>query len=148
MTFSLHTLPKRLGRRHKRVGRGHGSGRGTYAGRGIKGQRARKGGRRGMIRRSLKHIVARLPKQRGFTSRTPKYMTVSLAMLEKHFANGDHVTPATLTQKGMAMLGYRGVKVLASGTLTKKLTVTAHAFSATAVQAIEKAGGSIRRLRP
>ncbi|MBI3956377.1 MAG: 50S ribosomal protein L15 [Candidatus Kerfeldbacteria bacterium] len=143
---SLATLPKRPGRRTRRFGRGHGSGRGTYAGRGIKGQRARSGGRRGMIRRSLTRMLSKLPKQRGFQSDRPKYTIVTLAFLETAFAPKAVVSPATLAGHGVKAVRTRGVKILGTGSLTKPLTVHAHAYSATAKKAILAAGGTATML--
>ncbi len=147
MKLSLSTLPERAGRRTKRIGRGHGSGRGTYAGRGMKGQRARTGGKKGLGKRSSKQLISHLPKRRGFRSTTPKYRTVSLRFLERQYAAGDTVSPATLAARGCAhTTAHRGVKILGTGVLTKKLTVQAHAFSATAERAILQAGGTVVRL--
>lgn len=147
MTITLHTLPKRPGRRTRRVGRGHGSGRGTYAGRGLKGQRARTGGRKGNIRRALSATMSKLPKRRGFTSRTLRYREVSLGVLEKAFSAGDQVTPRQLNDLGYRLTKRRGYKILGSGVLSKALTVHAHAFSRTAALAITKAGGSVVHLK-
>ena len=141
MTITLHTLPKRPGRSARRVGRGHGSGRGTYAGRGIKGQRARTGGRTGNIRRALTATMSKLPKRRGFHSRILRYRDVPIAFLEKTFSAGDSVTPRTLADLGFRLTNRRGYKILGNGTLTKVLTVHAHAFSGAAARAIIKAGG-------
>lgn len=144
-TLGLNTLPPVHGRRHRRVGRGHGSGRGTYAGKGIKGQRARTGGRTGIVRRSLKHIIGRLPKQRGFLPRHPSYTVLNLAALGQLFRDGDAVSPATLVAHGVMVRG-RGLKILGSGKLEKNLTVSAHAFSRTAERGITAAGGRCVRL--
>ncbi|MBI4414998.1 MAG: 50S ribosomal protein L15 [Candidatus Kerfeldbacteria bacterium] len=144
-TLGLNTLPPVHGRRHRRVGRGHGSGRGTYAGKGIKGQRARTGGRTGIVRRSLKHIIGRLPKQRGFLPRHPAYTALNLSVLQRLFHDGDTVSPTTLAVHGIAVHG-RGLKILGSGKLEKKLTVNAHAFSRTAERGITAAGGRCVRL--
>lgn len=146
MPISLHQLPKRPGRRHRRVGRGHGSGRGTYSARGIKGQRARTGGRKGITRRALAQTMRGLPKQRGFKSITPRYVAVNLAAIERHFAGGDVVTPERLARLGYKSDGMRGLKILGSGKLTKALTVQAHAFSTSAAHAITQAGGRVIRL--
>lgn len=146
MTIALHTLPPRHGRRRKRLGRGYGSGRGITSGRGTKGQRARTGGRKGLDRRALKGLVSHLPKKRGFTARHPAYVPVNLSYLETAFQDGTTVTPAVLAARGIAAQGRRGIKILGSGTLTKKLVVHAHAFSASAERAITKAGGTAIRL--
>ncbi len=145
--MQLHTLPKRHGRKAKRLGRGHGSGRGITSGRGTKGQKARTGGKKGLAKRALKSLVSHLPKKRGFTSRRKPYRIISLAILERHFQNGDRVTAERLLELGCGLHGYRGWKVLGSGTLTKKLAVAAHAFSNSAERAITRAGGTTIRLR-
>ncbi len=147
MTLRLHTLPKRRGRRSKRVGRGHGSGRGTYAGRGMKGQRARTGGKSGLAKRALKQLVSHIPKQRGFRSFRPRFQTVTLAILERRFQEGERVTPERLAALGYRRRGTRGVKILGGGALTKKLTVAAHAFSESAKRGITQAGGTVITLR-
>ncbi len=147
MTTALHSLPRRHGRKTRRVGRGHGSGRGTYSARGIKGQRARTGGKKGITQRALKQVVAHLPKQRGFRGRQLPFFAVNLDVLERGFTAGETVTPERLHAFGFQPTGFRGVKILGNGILTKKLTVRAHAFSATAERAITKAGGAVIRLR-
>ncbi|MBI4425988.1 MAG: 50S ribosomal protein L15 [Candidatus Kerfeldbacteria bacterium] len=147
MPLSLHQLSTNPGARvrRRRVGRGNAS-RGTYSGRGLKGQRSRSGGRRGLIRRSLRALLERVPKQRGFTSRHHKLAVVNLTELEQAFDVGQVVTPELLEQKGLVRTSGAGVKVLGRGTLSKKLTVRAHAFSASAQQAIAAAGGTVVRL--
>lgn len=145
--MQLHTLPKRHGRKTKRLGRGHGSGRGITSGRGTKGQKARTGGKKGLAKRALKSLVLHIPKQRGFTARYQPYRIISLDILERYFENGDRVTAERLKELGYGSRGYRGWKVLGNGTLTKKLTVAAHAFSNSAERAITKAGGTTVLLR-
>lgn len=142
--LSLHTLSTVAGSRprRRRVGRGNGS-RGTTSGRGAKGQRSRTGGTRGIIRRSMRSLMERVAKQRGFTSRTLKLVPVNVGDLEVHFDNGATVGQAELVHKGLLRPVDRGVKILGMGTVTKKLTVRAHAFSAAAREAIEKAGGKV-----
>lgn len=141
-TFSLHSLASPRGRkRTRRVGRGHGSGRGTTAGRGTKGQKSRTGGRRQTKRRGLKMFLAQLPKRRGFTASQPKARAVNVEVLEKHFSQGDRVTPESLVQKDIIPSAKGEIRVLGGGTLTKKLYVVADGFSASAQSAILKAGG-------
>lgn len=147
MTIGLHNLSRSGGHRSRRVGRGHGSGRGTYAGRGMKGQRARTGGRKGIIRRSFSRTIAHLPKQRGFRGPSLPYRIVNLDVLERHCQANENVTPQRLAGLGFSLLGRRGVKILGEGKLTKALTVSAHAFSQSAERAITKAGGTVIRLR-
>ncbi|MCS7236157.1 MAG: 50S ribosomal protein L15 [Armatimonadota bacterium] len=136
-------------RRRKRVGRGLGSGKGTYAGRGIKGQKARSGkGPRPGFEGGQTPLGKRLPFQRGIraygSSHTggrprPGYVEVQLTKLAR-FEPGTEVTPEVLLQAGLVS-GKGRVKVLGPGRLPHPLTVKAHAFSASARAAIEAAGG-------
>ncbi len=131
-----------------RVGRG--GKRGKTSGRGTKGQKARSGRK---MRPEMRDLLKKLPKRRGFgqnRSRTVRpqviYAAVNLAALEKAFDAGAQVNPLTLRQKGL--VGSRGgyilpVKVLGTGTLSKKLTVVDCFASKAAKDAIEKAGGSV-----
>lgn len=126
-----------------RVGRGVGSGLGKTSGRGHKGQKARSGGgvRRG-FEGGQTPLYRRLPK-RGFSNAkfTTRYATINLDDLNKYFKDGDVVTPEVLKEKGILKNQLAGVKVLANGTLEKKLTVKANRFSSVAVSKIEAAGG-------
>jgi large subunit ribosomal protein L15 len=130
-------------RERKRVGRGPGSGTGTRAGRGDKGQKARAGARiPAWFEGGQMPLQRRVPK-RGFTSHVANdYEIVNVEDLER--VTEDPVTPAIMHQHGLVDLGTgRPVKVLGKGTLEKKLTVKAHAFSAGAKQKIEDAGGTV-----
>ena len=126
-----------------RVGRGIGSGLGKTSGRGHKGQKARSGGgvRRG-FEGGQTPLYRRLPK-RGFSNAkfTTRYATINLDDLNKYFKDGDVVTPEVLKEKGILKNQLSGVKVLANGTLEKKLTVKANRFSSVAISKIEAAGG-------
>ena len=127
----------------KRVGRGTGSGLGKTAGKGHKGQKARTGG---SIRRGFEGgqtpLFRRLPK-RGFTNVNRKdYAVVNLDVLNR-FEDGAEVTPVALVEAGIVKNEKAGIKVLANGELTKKLTVKAAKFSKAAEEAIVAAGGSI-----
>lgn len=128
--------------KYKRVGRGNSSGKGTTAGRGTKGQRARTGGRNKLTRRSLKSLILPTPKHRGFISHKPKLHVVTLEQLQSHFTDGATITPAELATKGLIPSVWPGVKVLASGKISKKFTVRATKFSAGAAEAITKVGGT------
>lgn len=135
--------PKTKNRRKLRVGRG--GKRGKTSGRGGKGQTARAGNKR---RPEWRDIIKKIPKARGyrFASIQDEVFPVSLAMLEQHFAAGDTVTFAVLVEKGLVKRAggkSQRAKILGTGSLTKKLTVTGIPASATAKTAIEKAGGSI-----
>jgi len=131
------TKPKR------RVGRGIGSGMGKTATRGGKGQSARR-----QIHPNFEGgqspIQRRLPVKKGFTNINHKtFAIVNLDDLQAIFDDGADVTPETLYASGIISKAKDGVKVLAFGTLEKKLNVSAHKFSKTAVQAIEAKGGSV-----
>lgn len=129
--------------KYKRVGRGNSSGKGTTAGRGTKGQRARTGGRNKLTRRSLKALIQPTPKLRGFVSHTPKLAIVSLQQLQASFPDGASVHPADLIKANLIANAWPGVKILGGGKLTKKLSVTANKFSASAAAAITAAGGTV-----
>lgn len=141
--MKLHELKPAEGSRkvRNRVGRGIGSGNGKTAGRGHKGQNARSGGgvRLG-FEGGQTPLFRRLPK-RGFTNINRKeFVIVNLSALNR-FEDGTEVTPELLLETRVISKVNNGVKILASGKLEKKLTVKAHKFSSTAVEAIEAAGG-------
>lgn len=143
--MKLHELQATEGARleHYRKGRGLGSGNGKTAGKGHKGQNSRSGGgvRLGFEGGQLPLFRA-LPK-RGFKNvNHVNYATINVSALEI-FDNGTVVTPALLKENGLLKKEYDGLKVLGGGSLTKNLTVKANAFSASAKEAIEKAGGKI-----
>src|SRR5574342_282119 len=141
--MKLHELQPAEGSRkvRNRVGRGIGSGNGKTAGKGHKGQNARSGGgvRLG-FEGGQTPLFRRLPK-RGFTNINRKeYAVVNLDALNV-FEDGTEVTPELLIETGLVRKELSGIKVLAKGSLEKKLTVKAHKFSSTAKEAIEAAGG-------
>ncbi len=150
--------PAQKRRARKRVGRGLGSGKGRYSGRGIKGQKARSGSHtmRAGFEGGQMPIYMRLPKQRGSTSKDAmpigphrtSTVPVNLRDLERVFDDGAEVTLEAMVEKGLIKNTRTDVKVLGQGELTKKLAVTAHAFSASAREKIEGAGGSVSALRP
>ena len=122
--------------------RGAGSGNGKTAGKGHKGQNARSGGgvRPGFEGGQLP-LYRKLPK-RGFHNKfATEYAVVNLSTLEQRFADGDTVTLETLLEKKIVRKPYDGLKVLANGELTKKLTVKAAKFTAAAKEKITAAGG-------
>jgi len=130
-------------KRRKRVGRGTGSGLGKQAGRGMKGQLSRSGGgpRPGFEGGQIP-FFQRLPK-RGFNNVNRKeYAVVNLVDLNQ-FNDGEVVTPEALIARNVLKKLNLGVKILANGTLEKKLTVKAHVFSKAAEAAILKAGGTV-----
>ena len=149
--------PKRGARTdRKRIGRGAGSGNGKTAGRGHKGAGARSGNKRKTgYEGGQNPIHMRMRKLRGphhrmsmpFEPFRTHTQPVNLSDLEARFSAGDEVTPETLRAAGLAKRRHP-VKVLGRGELTKGLTVRAHAFSATAREKIEGAGGSCKVLAP
>jgi large subunit ribosomal protein L15 len=142
--MNLNDLKPNAGstKRKRRVARGIGSGMGKTATRGTKGQKARRqvpawfeGGQTPIHRR--------LPVKKGFRNINHKeYAIVNLDDLQKHFNNGEEVTPESVVAKGIVSKLQDGLKILAFGTLEKKLNVKAHKFSGAAKAAIEKAGGN------
>ena len=144
--MNLHeAVAKPHGRKNKkRVGRGMASGMGKTSGRGHKGQSSRSG-----YARKLGHeggqtpLIRRMPKV-GFNNPFRKeYVTVNVARLET-INEGTEVTPKLLKETGMIKKLGDGLKILGDGELTRKLTVSAHKFTKTAVEKIQKAGGEIR----
>ncbi|MBA2568616.1 MAG: 50S ribosomal protein L15 [Actinobacteria bacterium] len=153
--LSLSTLKPAAARRdRKRVGRGPGSGKGRYSGRGIKGQKARSGSHkmRPGFEGGQNPIYMRLGKQRGPYSKDAmpigphrtKVQSVNVRDLERF--DGE-VTPEALKEAGLIRNTRTDLKILGHGDLTKKLTVSAHLFSASAREKIEQAGGTITWLR-
>ena len=127
----------------KRVGRGHGSGNGKTAGKGHKGQNARSGGGvRPGFEGGQMPMTRRIPK-RGFNNIfAVKAATVNVSDLER-FNDGVVVDTELLKASGLLKKTANGIKVLGNGELTKNLTVKANAFSASAKEKIEKAGGKV-----
>ena len=128
----------------KRVGRGIGSGHGKTCGRGHKGQGSRAGfSVHPTFEGGQMPLVRRIPK-RGFNNRWALTVAVvNIGELDKRFAEGDEVNIETLKAKSLAKGSFDVLKVLANGELTKKLKVSAHRFSKSAKDKIEKAGGEI-----
>ena len=127
----------------KRVGRGPGSGMGKTSTRGEKGQKARSGASiKAWFQGGQTPLHRRIP-IRGFNNKnfTVRYATLNLSDLEKFFNDGDVVTPEILKERKIIKKELNGIKILAGGELTKKLTVKAHRFTTAAVTKIENAGG-------
>ena len=123
-----------------RRGRGHGSGNGKTAGKGHKGQKARSGAPRPGFEGGQLPLYRRLPK-RGFTNINSKdIVTISVSCLNV-FDDGAEVTVAALMEKGIIKNPKDGVKILGNGELTKKLDVKVNAYSASAAEKIQAAGG-------
>lgn len=141
--MDLSNLRPADGAKHNdfRRGRGHGSGNGKTAGKGHKGQKARSGAPRAGFEGGQMPLYRRLPK-RGFKCRNSKeIVAINLSALEV-FDNDTEVTVDTLLETGIVKNPRDGVKILGNGSLTKKLTVKVNAFSASAKEKIEAAGGT------
>ena len=156
--LSLHDLqPAQPRKARKRVGRGLGSGKGRYSGRGIKGQKSRAGSNKmpAGFEGGQMPIDMRMGKLRGNTSADAMPIgpfrtysqPVNVRDLESRFDAGSDVTPESLKAVGLVAKLKVDVKVLGEGELTKKLTVSAHGFSKSAVEKIEAAGGTVTWLR-
>ncbi len=149
--------PAQARKERKRVGRGLGSGKGRYSGRGIKGQKSRAGSHKlpAGFEGGQMPIDMRLGKLRGNYSADAMPIgpfrtysqPVNLRDLEQRFDAGADVTPETLKAAGLIRSVRKDVKILGVGDLSKKLTVSAHGFSASAREKIESAGGSVTWLR-
>jgi large subunit ribosomal protein L15 len=150
--------PAQARKARKRVGRGMGSGKGRYSGRGIKGQKSRAGSHamRAGFEGGQMPAYMRMGKQRGSTSKDAmpigpfrtKSWSVNVGSLGTRFEAGTEVTPELLKESGLIRNLRHDVKVLGHGDLGVKLTVSAHAFSRSAVEKIEAAGGSVTWLKP
>ena len=145
MALSLNNLHPAEGSTHKkkRVGRGPGSGLGKTAGRGNKGQKSRSGysSKKGFEGGQMP-LHRRLPK-RGFTNIFKKeWIEVSLAVIEKNFDAGAEVNPEILHERGLIRKAKHDVVVLGNGDVTKALKISAHRFTKSAKEKIEKAGGN------
>ena len=142
--MNLSELKPAAGSTHSanfRVGRGHGSGNGKTAGKGHKGQKARSGPPRPGFEGGQMPLYRRLPK-RGFTNRNTKdIVSINITELNR-FEDGAVVTIETLVENGVIKNPKDGVKILGNGELTKKLTVKANAFSASAAEKIQALGGT------
>jgi large subunit ribosomal protein L15 len=134
-------------KRRKRLGRGTGSGLGKTSGKGHKGQHSRSGASQHVtFQGGAMPMFRRIPK-RGFNNKFALVVgEVNVGDLEKNFEAGEEVTPETLRAKDLAKYRYDVLKVLGKGEIKKKLKISAHRFSKTAREKIEKAGGEIVEL--
>jgi large subunit ribosomal protein L15 len=148
--------PAQARKNRKRVGRGLGSGKGRYSGRGIKGQKSRSGSNkmRPGFEGGQNPIYMRLAKQRGGSKdampvgpHRTSTVPLNVAALEERFDAGAEVTLEALVEKGLIRNTRTDVKLLGQGDLSKKLSITVHAASATAREKVEAAGGSLTLLR-
>jgi large subunit ribosomal protein L15 len=146
MGTTLHTLkgPRGATRNRKRIGRGPGSGTGEQSGKGVKGQKARTGhhGARLGFEGGQMPMQRRFPKKGFKNPFREEVHVVNVGALSKRFPSGT-VDLATLQGAGMVPRSASNVKVLGEGDVTNKLTVKASAFSASAREKIEKAGGKV-----
>jgi large subunit ribosomal protein L15 len=145
--MQLHDLKPAPGahRKAKRVGRGTGSGHGKTSGRGQKGQNARSQGFRLGFEGGQMPFAQRIPKLPGFKNPFKKvYAVINVSKLSR-FSDGAKVDAETLLQAGL-IHGGEEIKILGTGRLKRRLTVEAHAFSTSARETIEKAGGSVKVL--
>jgi large subunit ribosomal protein L15 len=149
MAISLNTLKPAKGSTHKkkRVGRGPGSGLGKTAGRGEKGQKSRSGYSAKIgFEGGQMPLHRRLPK-RGFTNIFKKrWLEISLASLEEHFDADSEITPEVLHDRGLIKKAKYDVVVLGNGEVSKPLRVSAHRFTRSAREKIEKAGGAANQI--
>jgi large subunit ribosomal protein L15 len=145
MAISLNNLHAAKGSTHKkkRVGRGPGTGLGKTSGRGEKGQKSRSGySSKVGFEGGQMPLHRRLPK-RGFTNIFKKeWIEVSLSSLEQNFEVNDEITPEVLHDRGLIKKAKRDVVVLGTGEISKALRISAHRFTKSAREKIEKAGGA------
>jgi large subunit ribosomal protein L15 len=143
--MQLHQLKRNIkAKRKKRIGRGGPHGK--TSGRGHKGQKARAGHR---IRPEIRDMIKKLPKRRGY--RTPSFrnnpIPVNIDVIEKSFSDGETVSPKTLIEKGI-LKPRKGssfeVKILGTGTLNKKITISDCMVSESVREKVRKAGGTIK----
>ena len=148
--------PAQARKNRKRIGRGLGSGKGRYSGRGIKGQKSRSGSNkmRPGFEGGQNPIYMRLAKQRGGSKdampvgpHRTSTVPLNVAALEERFDAGAEVTLEALVEKGLIRNIRTDVKLLGQGDLSKKLSITVHAASASAREKVEAAGGSLTLLR-
>jgi large subunit ribosomal protein L15 len=145
MSISLNSIRPAAGSTHKkkRVGRGPGSGKGKTATRGEKGQKSRSGYSAKIgFEGGQMPLHRRLPK-RGFTNIFKKrWLEVSLAALDRAFEANEEITPELLHERGIIKKAKHDVVVLGNGELSKALKISAHRFTKSAKEKIEKAGGA------
>jgi large subunit ribosomal protein L15 len=149
MALALNNLHPAPGSTHrkKRVGRGPGSGLGKTSGRGHKGQKSRSGysAKRGFEGGQMP-LHRRLPK-RGFTNIFKKeWLEVSLEKIEAGFNVGEEVTPEILHERGLIKKAKHDLVILGNGEFTKALKISAHRFTKSAIEKIEKAGGTVHKI--
>lgn len=138
---------KGIKRKSKRVGRGPGSGKGTYATRGIKGQGSRSGSKQKPgFEGGRTRLISQIPKKRGFKSIFEKPEIVNVLNLEKKFNDGDSIGKKELLKAGLIDNIESKVKILGEGKIEKKLKIEIDLFSKSAEEKIKKAGGEIKKV--
>ena len=146
----LHNLKSPIGAKskRKRKGRGDGSNKGSYSGRGLKGQKARSGGSLPLFFEGGQlPLVKKLPFMRGFYNPFRKsFVPINLDKLEYFFESGEKVNPEILFERKIVSKNNSLIKILGNGTLTKPLIISAHGYSKSAKEKIEKIGGSIEKI--
>ena len=147
MLHDVHRGIKKF-RKRRRVGRGPGSGHGKTSGRGHKGQKSRAGySRKPTFQGGAMPMVRRVPK-RGFNNKFAlTVVAVNVGDLEAKFDAGAEVNAETLRERNLAKSRYDVLKILGDGELTKSLKVSAHRFSQSAREKIEKAGGEVLEVK-
>lgn len=143
--MDLSSLKNAVGARHRRrrIGRGPGSGTGKTSGKGHKGQMARKGNKhKPGFEGGQMPLLRRLPKVGQNNKPRSVFAPVNVGSLDAAFADGAEVSMVDIKKNGLANGPFDGIKILGSGEVTKKLTVKATAFSKSAREKIEAAGGS------
>src|ERR1041384_7193700 len=150
MPIGLHNLKPAKGavKSKKRLGRGPGSGTGKTAGRGHKGQKSRSGySSRPGFEGGQMPLQRRLPK-RGFTNIFKKqWIEISLGKIDENFNAGDEVPPELLHERGLIKKAKHDLVILGTGEITKSLKISAHRFTKSAKEKIEKAGGSATEIK-
>jgi len=141
--MELHELKPASGAKKapKRKGRGHASGNGKTAGYGHKGQKARSGAKKAGFEGGQMPLQRRLPKVGFVNIFATKYTTVKISDLEERFESGSVVDFETLKKAGLVKKELDGIKILGNGELSKPLNVKVAAYTASAKEKIEKAGG-------
>jgi large subunit ribosomal protein L15 len=144
--IEMHNLKPARGSRKtvKRVGRGNASGLGKTAGRGTKGQRARSGGRNKLKLKGIRSMFLAFPKKRGFKSGYIEVETLTLGKIAKNFKTTDVVTLDLLKKKQLVPKHAKAAKVVLGGEAVNAINLKGIKTSATAKEAILKAGGSVK----
>ncbi len=149
MMHSLHTIKGSKGARKTRVrvGRGTGSGLGTYSGRGVKGQKARSGGRGGNKIRGMRSLVLSIPKVRGFRREQLAVLELSIVRLNTILKDGQTLSPAVLKERGLWKAWHKQAKIIGSSEHSwqhKNITIVGIKCSRAVGRTITELGGTIK----